>query len=224
MSLPDLDAQLRAADPERWAMTRLAPPATRARLVTLYTLDAELARAAHASAEPLLTQIRLQWWADTLARGGQETPLLAAIAEVWASAAGSLVPLAEGWAAEGFRLDQIDATSGEVMWQAARLLGAGAGAEAAVRAQGRGAGIVAALRPGPPDVDLAEAGRAGFAAAGGTSLPAAVAPALWAGADAGRVLAACLGGRNPGAISEFARRFALARFALTGNWRVAVRA
>ena len=222
MSLPEIEADFRAADPERWSMTRLAPPATRTRLVTLYALDAELARAAHASVEPLLTQIRLQWWADTLARGGRETPLLAAIAEVWASAAVSLVPLAEGRAVEGSRLDQIDATSGEVMWQAARLLGAGTAAEAAVRAQGRSAGIVAVLRPGPPDVELAEAGRAGFAAAAGTSLSAAVAPALWAGADAGRVLAAGLAGRNPAAISEFARRFALARFALTGNWRVAL--
>ena len=221
MSLPEIEADLRAADPERWAMTRLAPPDTRARLVTLYALDAELARAAHASAEPLLTQIRLQWWADTLGCGGRDTPLLAAIAGIWGPAARSLVPLAEGWAVEGSRLDRIDATSGEVMWQAARLLGAGMVAEAAVRAQGRGAGIVAALRAGPPDVELAEAGQAAFAAAAGASLPAAVAPALWAGADAGRVLAAGLAGQNTGAISEFARRFALARFALTGNWRVA---
>jgi|GEM_PF-2387635 len=222
MRLEELDAELRAADRERWAMVHLAAPDVRARLLTLYALNCELARAARAASEPLLTQIRLQWWAEALARGSHEAPLLAAVAEAWGSDAVRLVPLAEGWMVEGTALEEIDATASELMWQAAALLGADAGAEAAVRAQGRGAGSIARLRTAPPDVELARAALEAFETAAAVALPGAVAPALWAGADARRVLVAGLAGQPSHGISEFARRLALVRFAMAGNWRVAL--
>lgn len=226
--------ELRRRDPDRAGAALLAPVAARPRLLALAALDRELARVSHASADPLLTEIRAQWWVEALERiaggGAAETPLLQAVAQAWGPEARRLVPLAEGWreacapearAGVAAILAHLDATAGEAMWQAALALDAAPDAEAAVRAQGRAAGAVAWLRAGGEGGEaLADAAGEAFAAAAAAPLPKAVAPALYPGPAPSEALVAARAGRSPDRPSEFMRRLALLRFAVTGRWQV----
>lgn len=145
------------SDTDRFAATMAAPPAARARLWPLYALNLELARAPYASPEPLVAEMRLQWWVDQidgLSAGAPPlgdvatalAPLLAAHPdlavlladmaearrwEVWRA------PFADSAALERY----IDRTAGHLMWSAARLLGAPANAEIPVRAFASAAGL-----------------------------------------------------------------------------------
>ena len=56
MSLDTCAESLRAHDPDRFGICLLAPPEARPRLLTLYALNLELARAPLASAEPLIAE------------------------------------------------------------------------------------------------------------------------------------------------------------------------
>ena len=62
----DLLAQVRAHDPDRYLGALLAPADRRLDLMTLYAFDAELARIPLSVKEPLLGEIKLQWWRDAL--------------------------------------------------------------------------------------------------------------------------------------------------------------
>ncbi|MBD3786580.1 MAG: squalene/phytoene synthase family protein, partial [Sphingomonadales bacterium] len=69
----DLAAALRAAaalveagDPDRFAACRLLDPGARDRLLPLYALNLEIARAPWAAREPFVAEMRLQWWVDAL--------------------------------------------------------------------------------------------------------------------------------------------------------------
>ncbi len=61
-----LEGALREGDPDRWAATRLAALPARADLVALYGFNVELARIVERVREPMLGQIRLQWWRERL--------------------------------------------------------------------------------------------------------------------------------------------------------------
>jgi phytoene synthase len=65
------EAALRG-EPDRYLAATLAPPAARPALAAIAAFSAELARIPATVSEPLLGEIRLQWWRDTLAeaRGG----------------------------------------------------------------------------------------------------------------------------------------------------------
>ncbi len=82
----DLARDLRALDADCYLSVLLTPVAARAGLAALFLLDAELARAAFASPEPMVNLIRLAWWRDALqslddsAREPDGPPLLAALA------------------------------------------------------------------------------------------------------------------------------------------------
>lgn len=52
------------ADPERFAALMAAPVADRPALAVIYAFNAELARAPWASQEPMIAEMRLQWWQD----------------------------------------------------------------------------------------------------------------------------------------------------------------
>ncbi|AAV95398.1 squalene/phytoene synthase family protein [Ruegeria pomeroyi] len=54
------------ADPDRFAAAMAAPVAARRVLFPLYALAVEVARAPWASAEPMIAEMRLQWWRDAL--------------------------------------------------------------------------------------------------------------------------------------------------------------
>lgn len=160
MSLSDCLDLVERGDPDRFLTLRAAPPGARARLAPLYALNLELARAAWASAEPMIAEMRLQWWRDALEEiGAGQAPrghaVLAAAAPVIV-AAGLPVALYDA-IAEARRWDiwrepfsdaaaletHLDATAGHLMWSAARALGAPATAEPVVRDFALGAGMAA---------------------------------------------------------------------------------
>lgn len=66
MSL-DLDAQVRAADPDRWLSSRLvADTQARADLIAFYAFQAELAAIPSKVSQPLLAEMRLTWWIEQM--------------------------------------------------------------------------------------------------------------------------------------------------------------
>lgn len=157
MTVEACAALVARGDPDRFAATMAAPPALRPRLWPLYAVNLELARAAWVSPEPLVCQMRLQWWVDTLLGMGQGAPkahevagpldalvtesglpvdLLAGMAEArfWDTAPDPFADTAALW---GY----LDQTAGNLMWAAALALGAAAPAEATVRSFAQGAGL-----------------------------------------------------------------------------------
>lgn len=99
MSLDDCANVLRDHDPERFGICLLAPLQARAKLLTLYALNLELARAPLASNEPLIAEMRLQWWVERLEDVGagkaQSHDLLMPLVEAWGPRAAAFATLAE---------------------------------------------------------------------------------------------------------------------------------
>jgi phytoene synthase len=60
---------LRERDRERWLANLFAPAAVRADLNALYAFSGEIARARDVVREPMIGEIRLQWWRDVLSGG-----------------------------------------------------------------------------------------------------------------------------------------------------------
>lgn len=62
-----LDAQVRAADPDRWLSSRfVSDPGRRADLTALYAFEAELMVIPSRVTQPLLAEMRFTWWADQM--------------------------------------------------------------------------------------------------------------------------------------------------------------
>jgi len=57
---------VRRADPERFSAAMAAPVAARAVLFPIYAFNVEVARAPWLTAEPMIAEMRLQWWRDAL--------------------------------------------------------------------------------------------------------------------------------------------------------------
>ena len=53
-------------DPDRFLAVMAAPPAARARLFPLYAFNLEVARAPWVTQEPMIAEMRLQWWRDAV--------------------------------------------------------------------------------------------------------------------------------------------------------------
>lgn len=163
MTLDACTEAVRTQDPDRFGAVLVAEPADRPALITLYALNLEIARAPFQSNEPMLAEMRLQWWIERLAEMGQgrEPPLhdvLTPLWDCWGRDAGDFVDLAEArrrdCAREPFAdgsavTAYIDATAGGLMWCAARRLGAPGSARETVALQARGAGIANWLRALP---------------------------------------------------------------------------
>lgn len=136
-------------DPDRFAATMAAPLSARLKLWPLYALNLELARAPYASPEPLVAEMRLQWWVDQIAALGQGARPAGDVAQALAPLMAERPDLArlltdmaearrwEAWKepfADRAAFDAyLDQTSGHLMWAAARLLGAPVSAERVVR-------------------------------------------------------------------------------------------
>lgn len=163
MTLDACTEALRQHDPDRFGAVLVAQAEDRPALVTLYALNLEIARAPFQSAEPMLAEMRLQWWVDRLAEMGRGTapPLhdvLTPLWEAWGARAGDLVGLAEARRRDCERqtfdtapevIAYVDATAGRLMWAAAQVCGTPDGAREIVGHQARGAGIAAWLRALP---------------------------------------------------------------------------
>ena len=155
MSLDACAGIVERGDPDRHLAAMAAPPAARGRLLPIYAFNVEIARAPWVTEEPLLAEMRLQWWRDALAevaegrevRRHEVTTPLAGVLD--AEGARLLDAAAEARGRDARRepfedeaaLDAyLDATAGGLLWAAARALGAGSGEEAA-----RGAGFAQGL-------------------------------------------------------------------------------
>ena len=123
-----------------------APPATREATLALFALDARLAGLLRHSREPMLAQLRLSWWRETLkqepAAWPKGDPLLTAL-RGWHGTQGALGALVDGWEAltgpaplVPEALDAMADGRGEAFAALARALGR-EGEEAVARRVGR---------------------------------------------------------------------------------------
>lgn len=141
----------RELDRERWLAGGLAPRRARDDLLVLLAFNAEVARTRDVVSEPILGQIRLQWWRDTIeaaaaapgsvpddptATAALAHPVAGGLARLFAMgklAPADLLPLVDAREAELDEtgadniddfLARIDATAGALNRAALRLLGA----------------------------------------------------------------------------------------------------
>jgi phytoene/squalene synthetase len=155
MSLQACAELVKRGDPDRFLAAMAAPAAARVVLFPIYAFNVEVARAPWVTAEPMIAEMRLQWWRDVLAEiaaGGQvrSHEVCDALAPVLdASGADLLDRLIQARRWDIYRdpfedaahfNDYIDATAGGLAWAAARALGAETG-EAAVRDMAWAAGL-----------------------------------------------------------------------------------
>ena len=138
MSLAACAALVQRGDPDRFLATMAAPPAARRVLFPLYAFNLEVARAPWVTQEPMIAEMRLQWWRDALAeiadgkpvrRHEVTTPLAQAVSAGIAAGLDDLVA-ARGWDIgtapfeDDDALDRyISATSARLLWAAALSLG-----------------------------------------------------------------------------------------------------
>lgn len=203
MSLAACAELVEKGDPDRFLATMTGDAQARARLFPLYAFNLEIARAPWVASEPMIGQMRLQFWRDTLeeidagkpARAhevaqpltevvrntGLDTRLLdAMVVARWADL--ERAPFADA-AALGAYLGE---TAGNLMWAAVQALGGSDDLVAPSRAVGLASGLAGWLMAVPEleargwpalpegiEVLLAEV-RAGLAAARGARFGAAL--------------------------------------------------
>ncbi len=155
-------ASVRRADPDRYFSALFAPAERRPFLFALFAFNHELARIGERAREPMMGAVRLEWWRETIdgARAGAARPhdVARAMAAVLAAAPlpqdmieamiearrGDLDP--EPFAGAVARAAYLDATSGNLMRLAARLLGAGGSLDELAREAGLAYGLAGLLR------------------------------------------------------------------------------
>lgn len=248
MTLDACAGLVQRGDPDRFLAVMAAPLPARAQLFPLYAFNLEVARAPWVTDEPLIAEMRLQWWRDVV----ENTASGAAKAH---EVAGPLHSVIRGFGLPVAVLDRLIAarrwdihkephedlgayledTGAGLMWLAARALGAPDTAEAAVRAYGWATAAAGYLRAAPelqargrqtlPEgvsaADLARQGleKLAFARAGRKGVPKAAAPALLAGWQTEGLLRQALGSQSsPLQLTEFQRRGLLLWQAFSGRW------
>jgi phytoene/squalene synthetase len=185
-------ALVERGDPERWRTAMAAPPGQRPGLMALYAFNLEVARAPWATSEPMIAEIRLEWWHEAVEEiyDGQAPrrhevvePLARTIeaADLPRRLFEEMIAARRADAAAAPHADRaalalyIDHTAGHLMELAARHLGAEGAALPVVRDFARGAGTAALLRalpelrargrdPLPRDVAVDALARDGLAA------------------------------------------------------------
>lgn len=216
--------------------------------MVLYAFNGEISRAPWMVSEPLIAEMRLQWWADAVGEIYEATPrrheVVDALAETVRAhdlpretldrmiAARRLDIYKERFADWAGVEAYVDHTAADLMELAARVLGAGTGAPTA-RSFGRGDGIARFLRALP---DLEAAGWHAMPEGQTTEAAAASGRAAIALARQGRrgyprgAVAALLPGVSAdrqltriaqggdGAISEFSRRWDRLKAMSLGRW------
>lgn len=246
MTIAACAALVERGDPDRFAAVMAAPVAARARLFPLYAFNLEVARAPWVTKEPLIAEMRLQWWRDVVSEDHPRAHEVAGPLHGLIREASLPIPVldaliaARQWDvyhdpfADFAAFDAyLDATGGGLMWLA--VCATGKGDEAAARDLGWATGLAGYLRAVPelevrgrvPLIDgrpsavaeLAKAGLDRLRRARG-KVPQAAALAAWQTAGLLRQVA-----DDPGVVaagrmglSEFARRGGLALQALTGRF------
>ncbi|PJF10894.1 squalene/phytoene synthase family protein [Pseudorhodobacter sp. MZDSW-24AT] len=242
MSLDACAALVQRGDPDRFQAVMAAPVAARAKLLPLYALNLEVARAPWVSKEPMIAEMRLQWWRDVVAEPAPRAHEVAAPLHDLIQAAQLPTDVLDRMI-EARRWDiysdpfedqaamdaYLDDTAGGLMWLSACALGARPEAEAAVRSYAWAAGLASYLRAIPelaargriPLVDgrapaitaLALRGQIRLNAARRAGVPRALRPALLAGWQAEGLLKRAA--RDPAAVAE--GRLQLSDFARRGR-------
>ena len=168
MSVDACAALVARGDPDRFLAVMAAPVAVRARLLPLYAFNLEVARAPWVTAEPLIAEMRLQWWRDVVAGGEARAHEVAGPLHGVIRAAGLPVDVMdrliearrwdigrEAFAGQAAMDGYLEDTAGGLMWLACVAAGS-SGGEQAARDIGWAAGLAAFLRAAP---DLAARGR-----------------------------------------------------------------
>ncbi len=141
MSIDACAQKVRLGDPDRFASALIAPPELRGRLMVLYAFNLEIARAPWVTNEPMIAQMRLQFWLDVLEDIDANKPhhaheIAGPLADLVRKAAlpvADLLAMVEARRFDIYREPFEDqaalnsyarATSGNLMWLAARALGA----------------------------------------------------------------------------------------------------
>jgi len=173
MSIEACAQLVERGDPTRFQSAMTAPPEQRAALFVLYAFNLEIARAPWVTEEAMIAEMRLQFWRDVIEEATEggiarahevASPLVELIrsADLNADVLDQMVT-ARQWdiyrdahADEAAFDKYIDATSGHLMWCAAKALGTAADQEQGVRDFAYGAGVANYLVAVPI---LAERGR-----------------------------------------------------------------
>lgn len=158
MSVAACAALVERGDPDRFLAAMAAPAPARTPLFVLYAFNLEVARAPWVSREPMIGQMRLQFWRDTLDEARQGTApraheVATPLAELLAGQP-ALIPTLDRlvvarWADLEYPAFDTPATlraylddsAGGLMWASASALGVDPAREAAVRAVGRAQGL-----------------------------------------------------------------------------------
>ena len=166
MSVDACAALVERGDPDRFAAVMAAPVAARGRLFVLYAFNLEVARAPWVTKEPMIAEMRLQWWRDIVAEAAAGKaarahevagPLSALIREA-ALPVEVMDRLVEARRWDVYRdafedraaFDAyLEDTGAGLMWLAGRALGAGAAGEAALRGLGWAVALAGFLRAVP---------------------------------------------------------------------------
>lgn len=165
MTLEACAALVERGDPDRFRVAMAAPPAAREVLFPLYAFNLEVARAPWVTREPMLAEMRLQWWRDVVenAAAGQTPP-----AHEVAGPMGALLregrldpaPLdalvearrrdieAEPFTAPDLRA-YLEGTAGNLLWAGAKALGEPEASRPAVMQAGFATGLAAWLQALP---------------------------------------------------------------------------
>jgi len=129
---------VRRADPDRFLAAMAAPVAARRVLFPIYAFNVEVARAPWVTQEPMIAEMRLQWWRDALdeiGSGGKVrrhevvTPLADVLDNDGAALLDQLI-VARRWDIykdpfedDAHFIDHMEKTAGNLMLTAARALG-----------------------------------------------------------------------------------------------------
>ncbi|SFS12410.1 squalene/phytoene synthase family protein [Yoonia litorea] len=154
MSFEACAALVEKADPLRFRVAMAAPVPARQILFPLYAFNVEVARAPWVTQEAMIAEMRLQWWRDALEEIGQGGTVrrhevvdaLAGVLDAEGAACLDGLVAARRWDIykdafedQSHFEEYIDATSGNLMWTGARLLGEAD--EAVVRDHAYGVGV-----------------------------------------------------------------------------------
>jgi len=156
------EAAVRGHDPDRYFSALFAPEGSRRHLFALYALNHELAHVAEVVHEPMMGEIRLQWWREGIEGARKDEPrrhdVLEALAEAFKSRelphrlfdemidarAADFTP--GGFANDRERDHYLDATSANLMRLGSRVLGAGDSLDTLAREAGLAYGLAGLLR------------------------------------------------------------------------------
>jgi phytoene/squalene synthetase len=156
------EATVRRSDPDRYFSALFASADKRPLLFALYAFNHELAHIGEVVREPMMGEIRLQWWRDTLDGARERKPRNHDVARALAATFSQTDLPAETFDAmidarafdsspEAFTDDAardayLDAISGNLMRLAARVLGAGDTQDALAREAGIAYGLAGLIR------------------------------------------------------------------------------